>query len=303
VGRRLSRLGGMQWLESALGTPSPGWADARLAWEERLGVPALLDPRAGDRPLVSGVIWLTDDDARLGAATRAVVRRALHAAGALFVLSSAQLPVLARRWGVPAGRLHHVPFGVDTDFWNPDRPVGDPVDDGPSRLVLGVGNDRHRAHDVLVAAVRQVQQGHPAVRLHLVTRRPVDVAPGVGRRHPHLGHPALRALYARAAVVAVATRDNLHVSGITTILEAMALGRPVVATGTPGMADYVEDGVTGLLVPPGDPEALARAVGALLQDRARAEALGAAARRRVHQCHSSQTQAARLAAVLAAASG
>jgi glycosyltransferase involved in cell wall biosynthesis len=130
----------------------------------------------------------------------------------------------------------------------------------------------------------------------------VDVGAPLGQRYPQLTHAALRALYGRAAVVAVATRGNLHVSGITTILEAMALGRPVIATATPGMEDYVEPGVTGLLVPPGDPAALAAAIGTLLDDTAQAEALGTAAQVRVQEQNSSQAQASRLAAIVTAAS-
>ncbi|MFI5327665.1 MAG: glycosyltransferase, partial [Candidatus Rokuibacteriota bacterium] len=62
---------------------------------------------------------------------------------------------------------------------------------------------------------------------------------------------------------------------------AMACGRPVVATRVPGHEDVVEDGRTGLLVAPGDPDALAAAVAALLADAPRRAALGAAGRLRV----------------------
>ena len=66
-------------------------------------------------------------------------------------------------------------------------------------------------------------------------------------------------------------------------LEAMALGRPVVATAGGGLAEVVEDGVTGLLVPQRDPPALAAAVDRLLSDRGLARAMGQAGRRRVRQ--------------------
>jgi hypothetical protein len=52
------------------------------------------------------------------------------------------------------------------------------------------------------------------------------------------GHGALRDRYRAFSVIAVALRPNLHVSGITTALEAKATGRPLVITDTPGMADY-----------------------------------------------------------------
>jgi glycosyltransferase involved in cell wall biosynthesis len=64
------------------------------------------------------------------------------------------------------------------------------------------------------------------------------------------------------------------------IIEGMAAGLPVIATRAGGAAEAVADGITGLLVPPGDAMALAQAVVHLVGDRARAEALGRAARRR-----------------------
>lgn len=65
------------------------------------------------------------------------------------------------------------------------------------------------------------------------------------------------------------------------VLEAMAMRKPVVATMTGGLPEIVQDGETGVLVPPGDSEALAKAVSALLQDPARCRQLGEAGRARV----------------------
>ena len=64
------------------------------------------------------------------------------------------------------------------------------------------------------------------------------------------------------------------------ILEAMCFGCPSVATRVGGIPEVVEDGVSGLLVPPGDAAGLARAVEALIADPTRRAAMGAAARRR-----------------------
>ena len=63
-------------------------------------------------------------------------------------------------------------------------------------------------------------------------------------------------------------------------LEWMAAARPLIATNVGGIPDLVEDGVTGLLIPPGDANALAAAVKSLLADPARAEAMGRAGRAR-----------------------
>ena len=63
----------------------------------------------------------------------------------------------------------------------------------------------------------------------------------------------------------------------TVVLEAMALGRPVVAAASGGIVDLVEDGVTGLLVTPGDPIALSNALSAIVNDREAAAAIGQSA--------------------------
>jgi D-inositol-3-phosphate glycosyltransferase len=88
---------------------------------------------------------------------------------------------------------------------------------------------------------------------------------------------ALGPYYERAAVVCVPSRREGY--GMTA-REAMAWGRPVVASAVGGLADAVEDGVTGLLVPPRDPAALREAVQGLLGDGGRRRVLGARARER-----------------------
>ena len=86
----------------------------------------------------------------------------------------------------------------------------------------------------------------------------------LGVKHDSVSHPELRRLYGRAALVAVTLKPNLHISGATSILEAMACERPVVVTAYTGYEEYVADGETGVLVPPGDEEAFAAAMRDLL---------------------------------------
>jgi len=75
-------------------------------------------------------------------------------------------------------------------------------------------------------------------------------------------------------------------------LEAMARGVPVVATWSGGSREIVRDGVDGLLVPPGDPEALAAALHRLLEDHEARAACGAAGPRRVAECFTLEHQVA-----------
>jgi glycosyltransferase involved in cell wall biosynthesis len=90
--------------------------------------------------------------------------------------------------------------------------------------------------------------------------------------------PELFALYRAADVVVVPSIWPEPLSRV--LLEAMQLGRPVVATAVGGTPEVVEHGVTGLLVPRRDPEALAKAMTELLLDPARRAAMGQAAVKR-----------------------
>lgn len=92
-------------------------------------------------------------------------------------------------------------------------------------------------------------------------------------------HEELQQLYARAAVVACPSRREGF--GVA-CLEAMAHGRPVVATCVGGLLDLVVDGETGIVVPPRDPAALRSALERLLADRDLRRRLGSAGRERAH---------------------
>jgi len=271
--------------------------DLAVCWDERTGLPAALRSGVpGEPPTALGVIWATEPDARLNAAGSFLARRSLKQAAAVWTLSTGQLPVLESTWGVDRSRLHFVRMGIDEQFWQSSGAEPE------SGLVVGAGNDRHRDHALLVEAMAQVRRaGHPSACLELVTQTPIDVPSEVGVRHHYLSHVEMRNLYARAAVVAVVVKPNLHVSGMSVLLEAMACGRPVVATNTPGMADYVADGETGLLVPPGDADALAAAVASLLAEPERAGALGQAGRRRIESDFTTPHLASQLADVSRAA--
>ena len=99
--------------------------------------------------------------------------------------------------------------------------------------------------------------------------------------------------YERASVVAAPSRREGY--GVA-VREAMAHGRPVVASAVGGLLDAVEDGVDGLLVAPGDVGALRDALERLLADPGLRERLGAAARKRAQREFSLDTAADQLVA-------
>jgi glycosyltransferase involved in cell wall biosynthesis len=293
LARKLS--GGFEFVE-AFRSRVRRECDVTLCWEEHSGVPAALRSRLPGEPAVAtGVIWLTEPDAPLSRRGRVVAAEGLRRASAIWALSPPQLDVLANTWRLDSKRLHLLHMGIDVCFWNDGGSEPEP------ELVLSAGNDRHRDHAYLVDAMIQLHRRRPKTQLQLVTHSPVDMPCAVGRRHPCLTHPEMRSLYRRASVVALALKPNLHLSGLSVLLEAMACARPVVMTDSPGLSEYLTDGEAGLIVPHGHPEAMARAVEDLLADPEGARSLGANGRRLV-EAFSTEAQAERLAEIIRAAS-
>ncbi|MCW2705379.1 MAG: hypothetical protein JWQ37_3374 [Blastococcus sp.] len=194
-----------------------------------------------------------------------------------------------RRLGLPSDRATIVPCGVDTAVFTPRGPVA-PRGERKRLLVLGRIVER-KGHDDAVRALRAV----PDAELVVVGGPPpdaVDDDPEV-RRLTALARESgvadrlvFTGAVSRADVPAWVRSADVVLAvpwyepfGITP-LEAMACGRPVVATAVGGLVDSVADGVTGDLVPPRDPDRLGEVVSALLADDERRAAYGAAGVRR-----------------------
>jgi glycosyltransferase involved in cell wall biosynthesis len=153
-------------------------------------------------------------------------------------------------------------------------------------VLLTVGSlTRQKAQDLLLDAFARVGARLPDARLLIAGDGPLRGALADQAKRLGLGD-SVRLLGARIdAADLIAAADVFVLSsrreGLSiTLLEAMRAGRPVVATRAGGNAEAVADGSTGLLVEPGDATALAEALHALLSDRARADAMGAAGRAR-----------------------
>jgi glycosyltransferase involved in cell wall biosynthesis len=270
-----NRLDGYEAVTAFTGAPQRRGADAILCMDERTGVPALLSsPR---RPVVTGVAWLERPE-MLAPGERRATTTALRRAAGIFTQSPGLVPILREHWGVDPDRVHGVTLGIDPEFY-PDQPWEGRDPSGVT--VTSVGDDRDRDHATLIAAVERVRGGGVPAWLELATTLPVTVAPETGVVHARRMNAAMRGLYQRSTVVAIALRPNPVGAGLTVALEGLASGRPVVATDNPGMSTYVDHGRTGLLVPPDDPDAMAAAIGELLSDPVRAAQMGAAGRKEV----------------------
>jgi len=276
----------------ARGLPLPTFGapqvDVAITWEESLAVAMRSQVRA--RRHACGVIWATDAVAA-GTVTPAVhaARTALRGMDALWTLARPQVERVESWLGDGHPPVHHLPFGVDTEFYAPSAYPEQP-------LVTSIGGDRDRDPETLYGALELVLRARPDVRVVIGSKSPLPVPAGV-ERHEFIPHDEVRRLFARASVVAIATRPNWHVSGMTVALEAGACARPVVTCATPGMDDYVVPGETGELVPPQDSEAMAAAILGLLDDRDRAARMGRAAREHVVARHSTSVMCDALRAI------
>jgi glycosyltransferase involved in cell wall biosynthesis len=139
-----------------------------------------------------------------------------------------------------------------------------------------------------VRAAALVSRRFPEVRFALVGDGPLRPQVetlarelGVANHLTLAGHRAEAPALTQAFDVAVVA--SLSEGSSLTAMEAMAWGKPVVATAVGGVREVVADGETGVLVPPGDAQALAEAIARLLADRQKAQILGEAGRRRVER--------------------
>jgi glycosyltransferase involved in cell wall biosynthesis len=165
----------------------------------------------------------------------------------MIVYSSAQRDFAIESLRMPSPRVTLVPFMVDTEFFAPGSAAGaDPV-----RLVCSAGLE-FRDYPTLVEAVRGLD-----VRVVLAAASPwskrkselasVDLPPNV--EVVRLDLHQLRELYARASLVVMPLQEVDFQAGVTTLLESMAMAKPIICTRTTGQTDVITDGVTGRYVP------------------------------------------------------
>jgi glycosyltransferase involved in cell wall biosynthesis len=207
------------------------------------------------------VVQLWGTDVELARRARWPARRILRRAR-LAICASQELAGAARELGARAVRV--IPSGVDVPEW-----VGDP-DEPPHILYAGRLSAEKGVLELVEAA-----RGLPLVMAgDGPLREQVPDALGF------VPHDELLGLYGRAAVVACPSRRE----GFGVVCaEAMAHGRPVVASAVGGLRDLVVDGETGLLVAPGDVAALRAALERLLADAELRRRLGSAARVRARK--------------------
>jgi glycosyltransferase involved in cell wall biosynthesis len=231
---------------------------------------------------------------------RALTRRASR----VIAITEALREFCVERVGLPAAKVEVVHYGLDAPpaAWgpNPDLALPDDV-----RLLLCVSRlEPQKGIDTALRALTQLPpetvlvvlgEGPQRAELEALAR-----SLGVAERTRFPGRVGdVAALLGEAELLVHPARWEGF--GLA-ILEAMLCALPVVASRVSSLPELVADGETGILVPPDDPDALATALGILLEDRAQATQMGAAGRRRAQDQFSVARMARRTAEIYGEAS-
>jgi phosphatidylinositol alpha-1,6-mannosyltransferase len=286
---------------------------ARAAW-----VPALVACVA--RAVVTGdALGAERVDAASEGEARAIRAAGLCASDTVFV-PSAFAGSRAAAAGAPSARIELLRDGVDTSRFAPASTARGDVarDDAALAARLGIRRDDEvilatsrltpfKRHALALEALARILPSHPRALFAYtgddpllraaISARAMDL--GVRERVRPVGLVAeadLPALYRIArAVVALSDETAAEAEGLgLPLLEAAASGVPVVASRTGGMPEAVLDGVTGIVVPPGDAGAIADAIARLLEDPVRARRMGERGRARALGQLSARSRVARL---------
>lgn len=238
--------------------------------------------------------------------------RVYSRAALIFTMSDFLRRSFIEHFGIPAERLVTLHCG-------PNIPVPEFTDgldaraDGPP-TILFVGRDFHRKGAYqLLEAFAEVRAEIPEARLVMVgggrNAQRMAAPPGVEfvgflSRDTESGRRRMDSAYRSAHVFCIPTRFEPFG---TSFVEAMMYGLPCVGPAAWAVPEIIDDGRTGLLIPPGDRPALVQALTRLLRDRGEARRMGEAARVRALErfswAHLMERMSAGLASVVAAASG
>lgn len=249
--------------------------------------------RGGECPVGRGKACFSCDEQtmpkRVGlAAALAATSPRLFRRVKMFLAVSSYVAVRTAEVGAPAAKLEVVPNFIDVGADVAPAPEDNRAD---AQYLLYAGPpDPHKGRAVLVEAM-----GRASSSLELVMAGGDGSVSGPGVRD--LGHQSgeqLSRLYAGA--VAVAVPSIWHDPCPTVALEAMAHGTPVIASAVGGLPEILDDGRSGLLVPPGDAQALGAAIDRIVADAGLRSQIGENGRARVTKQFSTQAVLPRIEA-------
>ncbi|HKJ66919.1 MAG TPA: glycosyltransferase family 4 protein, partial [bacterium] len=228
--------------------------DVVFSWYEQVGLPfAILQRFARSKvPHVLQSSWMTKGRKRW------IMKHAHKALNHIVFSSSVQSDIAVKELGIPSSRVTTVKYPVDVRFWQPMN--------GPSDLICAVGMES-RDYPTLIEALRGLdipchiatglsrgQLFETVKSLYRIDDLPRNII--VGKKN----YVDLRKLYSRSRFVVIPLLPTDTDNGVTTILEAMSMGKVVICSRVRGQVDVIENRKTGIYVPQGDPDALRQAI-------------------------------------------
>jgi glycosyltransferase involved in cell wall biosynthesis len=222
---------------------------------------------------------------------RGAVSRWKYSAAERVIVVSRAIGSIVEAGGLPPERVRLVYEGVSEPR---PRPGGNEILEGlgvpPGAPVVGnvAALAGHKDHTTLIEAMARLRPKAPEARLVIAGEGELRGSLEALVRERQLGDRVIFAGFRRDLDQLLPAFSvfclSSHLEGLgTSVLDAMAYGLPVVATAAGGIPEAVQDGVTGRVVPPRDPAALADALAEVLDDESRRQALASAGRRRYEE--------------------
>lgn len=209
----------------------------------------------------------------------------------VITLSKGAVSIFQKNFPELADRVKFIPLGTDGEYFKPRFELEQ------EGVILSVGRDPGRDFSTLFSTVSSLDARVfvTAKPRALEKHRPLPDNVEVKDFSPN----ELRDAYAEASLVVLPLgikEDNYYdAMGCSTLVEAMAMGKAVVATRSATTESYITSGVNGLLVPAGDPIAMREAIVYLFSNHEERKRLGTAARRFVEQNCTAEIYAKNLA--------
>jgi glycosyltransferase involved in cell wall biosynthesis len=258
--------------------------DAIVSWDDRFAIIyafLLLLTRSHSRH-VAILSWMAPPKKAL------MLRLVQSHIDRIIVWSQNHRDLLIEFFGISPSKIVLVPYFVDQQFWRSMK------GDTTFESICSVGDSKRdyatliKAMDGLNITCRIVTQVSSSTRgtsdwgitgdsLMKMSNIPdkVDLGPA--------SPTELRAIYARSRFVVLPLFPSFRDHGITTVAEAMSMGKAIICSRTYGLVDFLEDGVNGIFVRPGDPQALREAIQYLYEHPDVAAKMGAEGRRRAEE--------------------
>lgn len=247
--------------------------DVLIAWESKNGVPlALL--RWLKQKRHPPFALLTFSAKQNAIRFRTITNRWLKYVDHLTVPSQGEATYYSRRLNLSSAQVSVCHLGAyDRQVELPSASLSA---EHQQEAYLFSGGHTERDYRTLFEAIAGVGvRTTVATRQHLVKNLRI---PDEARIVPLLAGKEYVTSVVQARAVILPLKPVNYAAGLSLILDAMALGRPVICSDIPAVRDYVIDGVTGYLVPPGDVGAMRNAIISLVHDPRRCEEFGQAAR-------------------------